>query len=107
MVMEQYPDTIVVTVVTPATQNSTTLVWTPGGSTNYTLKCRVEANNSGRKIPGADGELIDYAFTLYLPQMATVIPDGSVFSLSSLSNGTISGTTKKSFNGQLNSRIWV
>jgi hypothetical protein len=105
--VEQYPDSIVITVVTPATQNSSTLVWTAGTSTNYTLKCRAETNNSGRKIPGADGELIDYSIALYLPQMTTVIPDGSDFTLTSLYNGAITGKTKKAFNGQLNSRIWV
>lgn len=105
--MEQYPDSIVITVVTPATQNSTTLVWTAGSTTTYTLKCRAEVNGTGRQIAGRDGSLIDYAFTCYLPKMTIVIPDDSDYVLTALDNGTISGKTKRASNGQLNSRIWL
>jgi hypothetical protein len=105
--MDQYPDTIIVTVTTAATQNSSTKIWTAGTSTSYTLKCRAEVNGAARKIPGKDGSMIDYLFNCYLPKMTTVIPVDSEYVLTTLASGTISGKVKGSSNGQLNSRLWL
>ena len=103
--MEQYPDSITVTVA--AAPSETGGVYTAGATTNHTFKCRVEANNAGRKIHAQDGSEIDYAFLLYAPAMTTVIPEGSDYVLTSLKNGTIKGKVKLSFNGQLSSRLWL
>jgi len=105
--MVQYPDSIVITVLGTPTQNTTTGEWTAGTNTVYTLDCRVEVNTQARKVAGQDGILIDYVFNCFLPLMTTVIPVGSTFTLSSLSNGVIKGSVKRSFNGQLNSRLWL
>jgi hypothetical protein len=105
--MNQYPDSIVVAVTTPAIQDPTTGLYTSGTSTSYTLECRAEVNGTGRKIVGDDGTLMDYSFQVFLPLMATVIPVGSDYVLTALSNGTISGKVKRSSNGQLNSRLWL
>lgn len=105
--MEQYPDSIVITVTTAATQDPNTGIWTAGTSTVYTFKCRAEVNGTGRQIAGDDGGLMDYAFEVYLPLMTTVITTGSDYVLSALSNGTISGKVKRASNGQLNSRLWL
>lgn len=105
--MDQYPDSIVITVTTPATQDPDTGIWTAGTSTAYTLECRAEVNGTGRQIAGDDGVLMDYAFQVFLPLMTTVIPAGSDYVLTALSNGIISGKVKRASNGQLNSRIWL
>lgn len=105
--MNQYPDTIVVTVTTTATQNTSTGLWTAGSSTVYTFKCRVETNSEAGKIAGADGSMMDYAFTCYLPLMTTVIPFGSNFVLTHANNFTVTGQVKGSSNGMLNSRLWL
>ena len=101
--MEQYPDSIVITVLGTPTQNATTGEWTKGTDTVYTLDCRAEVNGAARKIPGQDGQMIDYTFNCYLPLMTTVIPVGSDFVLNSITSGTV----KRSSNGQLNSRLWL
>lgn len=103
--MEQYPDTIVVTVKADPTEVNG--IYTAGASTNYTLKCRAEVNGSGKKTLGDDGTLIDYSFDVYLPKMTTVIPRGSGYVLTALNNGTIRGEVKRASNGQLNSRLWL
>lgn len=103
----QYPDTIAVTVQAPATQNTSTGLWTAGSSTVYTLSCRAEVNSRMAKISGADGVLLEYAFDCYLPAMSTVIPFGSAFSLTMANNTTVTGKVKGAKNGQLNSRLWL
>jgi hypothetical protein len=105
--MTQYPDTIVITVTTPATQNTSTGLWTAGTSTTYTLECRAETNSKAAKVAGNDGVMIDFAFNCYLPVMTTVIPFGSAFTLTLANNGTVTGKIKGAKNGQLNSRLWL
>ncbi len=104
--MEQYPDSIVITVASSGAQNASG-VWASGTGTNYTFSCRVEVNGAGRKIAGTDGALIDYSFDVFMPVTTVVISDGSSFVLTALTNGTISGKIKRASNGQLNSRLWL
>ena len=104
--MVQYPDSIVVTTAASGSQNASG-IWTAGATTDYTLSCRAEVNGTGKKITGADGTLIDYSFEVFLPIMTTIIPPGSDYILTALSNGTISGKIKRASNGQLNSRLWL
>lgn len=100
--IKQYPDSIVITIVIPPTKGSDG-IYTEGSSTEFTSDCRAEINSSGRKTPGLDGMMLDYAYNCYMPKTTTVIPFGSKFIL----NGTIEGTVKGSSNGQLNSRLWL
>ena len=104
--MVQYPDSIVVTVKVGATQDDDGNR-VGGEPTDYTFDCRLEPNGTGRKIPGADGILIDFEFTCYLPITTTVIPVDAKIVATSLNNGEIIGTVKRASNGQLNSRIWL
>jgi hypothetical protein len=104
--MNQYPDSITITTSASASQNASG-IWTAGASGSYTFSCRAEVNGTGRQIAGDDGAMIDYSFLVFLPVTTVVIPAGSGFVLSALSNGTISGTVKRASNGQLNSRLWL
>ena len=104
--MVQYPDSIVVTVAASGSQNASG-VWTAGTTTDYTFDCRAEVNGTGRKIAGADGAMTDYSFEVFMPVSTVVIPAGSDFVLTALSNGSISGKVKRASNGQLNSRLWL
>lgn len=104
--MNQYPDSIVITTAASGWQNASG-VWTAGVATDYTFSCRAEVNGAGRKIAGADGVLMDYSFQIFMPVTTVVIPDGSDFVLTALSNGSISGKVKRVANGQLNSRLWL
>ena len=104
--MQQYPDSIVVTTSASGSQNASG-VWTAGETTDYTFSCRAEVNGTGKKIAGSDGVMIDYSFDLFMPVTTVVIPAGSDFVLTALSNGTITGKVKRASNGQLNSRLWL
>jgi len=104
--MTQYPDSITITVVVPATQDSTGS-WTQGSSTTFTSICRLEPNGSGRQIIGDDGVLVDFEYKAYLPPVTTVISKGSTFVATMANNGTITGTIKRPYNGQLNSQLWL
>jgi len=104
--MVRYPDNIVVTTSASASQNASG-IWTAGATGSYSLDCRAEVNGTGKKIAGVDGVLMDYSFQVFLPVMTTVIPPGSDFVLTALTNGTITGKVKRASNGQLNSRLWL
>jgi len=104
--VEQYPDTITVSVKAEPTQNETTGNFTAGTEASYTFKCRAEVNGSNRKIVGADGVSIDYSFLVYMPKTTTVIPVNSEYSLIT-GNATFTGKIKAQGNGQLNSRLWL
>lgn len=104
--MTQYPDSIVLTITIPATQDSNGN-WTAGSTSTLTSACRLEPNGTGRQMMGDDGVLRDYAYTCYLPQMTTVVPTGSPYVATTLNNGVITGTVKRPSNGQLNSRLWL
>ena len=104
--VEQYPDSITVTVSTPAIQDESTGRWTSGSAETFTWDCRAEINGAERKVAIADGTLLDYAFDIYLPSMETVVPFDSPNQLTK--GGAIySGTIKGAANGQLNSRLWA
>jgi hypothetical protein len=104
--MVQYPDTIVITTLASASMNASG-IFSEGASASYIFDCRAEANGTGRKIPGADGQLVDYAFQIFMPRTTTVIPAGSDYVLATLLNDVSSGKIKRASNGQLNSRLWV
>jgi hypothetical protein len=104
--MNQYPDSIVITTAASGSQNASG-IWVSGIMTNYTFSCRAEVNGAARKIVGADGALMDYSFNVFMPITTVVIPDGSSFVLTALTNGVIRGKVKRASNGQLNSRLWL
>lgn len=104
--MNQYPDSIALTVSASASMNASG-VWTGGATAGYNLSCRAEVNGTGRQIAGDDGVLMDYAFQVFMPAMTTIIPRDSDYVLSTLVNGIITGKVKRASNGQLNSRLWL
>ena len=105
--VSQYPDTIKVTIVVPPMKDVLTGKYTPGSSTAHTFRCRAEINKVGSTISGVDGSQVNYTFDVYMPQITTLIPDGTSFVLATLMNGVINGKTKRASNGQYNSRLWL
>lgn len=104
--MIRYPDSIAITVTEEPTQNASGY-FSAGASAVYTFDCRAEINGAGRKIPGADGALIDFSFEVYMPPTTTIIPRDSDYVLETARNGTVTGKVKRASNGQLNSRLWL
>jgi hypothetical protein len=106
--VNQYPDSITLTVRQEPTQDANGIYQAPTGSrTVYTSNCRAEANSQNRKLSGRDGASIDYAFTVYTPPLGAIIPDGTEYSLATLQNGTFTGKIKRAINGQFNSTLWL
>lgn len=132
----QYPDNIVITISSAATQNDGG-DWVKGYTTSYTFNCRAEVNNSGRRVQITDGVLIDYSFMCYTPLngsvevllttevdevitteagesivVADMVSDlqygtEAKYSLTTLNGEVNSGVVKRAFNGQFNSRLWL
>jgi len=98
----QYPHTISVAWKGKATQDAN-LNWVEGAASSFESECRAEVNSSGKKISGVDGALAEYSFTIFLPHTDIIIPIGANYTL----NGTMAGTIKGAWNGQLSSRLWV
>lgn len=68
--------------------------------------CRAEPNGTGETLRGDDGNVINFAFTVYLPKMdVDVVPNSNVEI--AIGNKTVKGLVKRHHNGQLNSRLWV
>jgi hypothetical protein len=103
--VEQYPDSIIITVTTPV-QNEETGSFEPGTSVTYTWKCRAEMNGAGRKIAMPDGSLYEYAFSIYLPKKQVIIPFESAYQLTK-GGAEFTGKIKGMTNGQFNSIIWA
>ena len=103
--VEQYPDSIAITVKAPVTSQGPSGEWVDSSSqTTYTINCRREENTGGRKIMTQDGVLTDYAYCCYMPKQTVSFPDGSAYAL----NGEeITGNIKHASNGQLNTRVWL
>jgi len=106
--IEQYPHTIVITVRPDVIQDpvSGSFSRVTGSDVVYTLECRAETNSRNGKIVGRDGASVDYSFTVYMPQMDTVIPWESDCVLT-IGTQSINGKVKGASNGQMNSRIWL
>lgn len=103
--VEQYPDSITVTVISEPYQDENG-DWISGEETATTYDCRAEANTGGQKIAGVDGMVYDYTFAVYMPRTSDIISQGSTYTLTK-GNATFRGTVKGAINGQFNSRIWV
>ena len=100
--IKQYPHTISVTWKGASTQDANHN-WVEGADFSFESLCRAEVNSSGKKTPGVDGLMVEYSFTVYMPLTDKIIPIGANYLL----NGTMIGTVKGSWNGELSSRLWV
>lgn len=106
--VQQYPDTIVVTIKGNPYKGSDGNYHAPTGSdiAFHIWGCRAEPNSAGRKLSGPDGALLDYSFTIYMPKTSVVVPFGATFVLTKGAM-TVTGKVKGGFNGQFNSRLWL
>jgi hypothetical protein len=104
--VNQYPHTIVITVIAEPTQDQTTLLFTPGKTNDYSFQCRAERNGGAGRIIGNDGSEIVYSHSVYLPRIGMVIPVNSGYVLT-MGAETIRGKVKGANNGQMNSTLWV
>ena len=124
--MEQYPDIISLTVGGASTQG-TDGTWSAPKKTKYTFYCRAEANTSGRKIIGSDGQYYDFQFAVFAPLdgevtcltgstttystvdlvIADIESKESAYELLNTYGKTLKGNIKRAHNGQFNARVWL
>lgn len=106
--VSQYPHSITVTIKPRAVQDPNTgdYAAVTGSDAVHTFDCRAEINGRGYKIAGQDGSLIDFTFTVYMPQTDTIVPYGAAYSLT-MGAKVVTGKVKGANNGQFNSRIWL
>jgi hypothetical protein len=124
--MEQYPDIISLTVGGASTQG-TDGTWSAPIKTKYTFYCRAEANTSGRKIIGSDGQYYDFQFAVFAPLdgevtcltgstttystvdlvIADIESKESAYELLNTYGKTLKGNIKRAHNGQFNARVWL
>lgn len=102
----QYPDTIVITINSAATQDADG-DWVTGTSTTHTFSCRAEMNTKGLKIAMADGTLHEYGFVCYMPPSGIVLSTDDAYVLTKADGSVYSGSIKNPSNGQLNTRLWL
>lgn len=83
----QYPHTIIVKWKTEPTTKDNGFVQQGVLVGPFAYQCRAEANSYGKKINGADGSLIEYTYSIYLPKSIELIPFNAEFTLSGESFG--------------------
>ena len=124
--MEQYQDIISLTVGGTSTQG-TDGTWPAPKKTKYTFYCRAEANTSGRRIIGSDGQYYDFQFAVFAPLdgevtcltgstttystvdlvIADIESKESAYELLNTYGKTLKGNIKRAHNGQFNARVWL
>ncbi len=72
----------------------------------FESNCRAEPNGSGRMIPSADGSLISYAYTVYMPIKEMVLPVGAKVTLN-LYGREVKATVKQFNRNFFNVRLWL
>jgi hypothetical protein len=105
--VEQYPDTAIVTIVYGSTtlQNGDII---PGSTSEKTFKCRQEPAGKGGFIIAADGTQIAFSSTVYAGVNTSEVTEGARVQITNRAGETVLiGTVKRFSRGQLNCRLWV
>lgn len=103
----QYPHSIKISWAIEPEQDPVTLEYPDSAKAGpYTFECRSETNSEAKKVPGEDGDMIDYSFNVYMPRTDIQIPIGADYTLTN-DSGVFSGKVKWSDNRRFNSRLWL
>jgi hypothetical protein len=104
--IEQYPHTLTATISGSSVQDANGN-WQTTGPTTVVTTCRAEPNTGGGKIKSADGTVIDYAWTVFMPLPMEKIPHGTVIEVVHGAEVLLKDAVKRFSRGQLNARIWL
>lgn len=105
--VEQYPHTITVTRQPVFSQDDEGDFQPSGSATSFTSEGRAEPAGSNPVIRGADGDVEQYEYVIYMPLTTEEFAHGNPVSVT-FENGTErTGTLKRQHNGQFNTRLWV
>lgn len=82
--------------------------FTPGASgSEIQVKCRAEANGSGRVIPGQDNISVVYSWVVYFDVDTEKIEYGKPVQIFKDDELIASGSVKMFERGQMNARLWL
>lgn len=101
MVIEQYPDTIVITRAGESVQDENGN-WITTESETITLKCRFVPNSRGRVVKTQDGQDFVYNYQVAFPMGTTNVKPRDVYT-----RGNEQGVIVRFEVGQLHSVAWI
>lgn len=105
--IQQYPHTVKLTATSGSTQDSNG-DWTGGTPSVTILKGRAEVNTKNAFITDANGTLIRYDWTVYIPLPPGIVALGTMVEVKDDNDKVLCKSTVKQFSaGQLNQRLWL
>lgn len=107
--VSQYPHQLQISQV-PETyfDVNTGVYWPAPGPTVTTLSCRLEPNGKGMVLKTSDGEVLLFAFIVYLPLSSFKATAGDNIALMDETGTTIyTGIVARFNRGFFNMRLWV
>lgn len=104
----QYPHMMTVKVIGPTTEDDKGNP-IPGGVTTREQKCRAEAPNvKSDPVKNIDGESLAFSWIVYAPFGVARIDEGTEVTIVDQHGSFFcSGTVKRFYPGQLNTRVWL
>ena len=105
--VKQYPHSITITPKVDPVQGHSGDFAAPGTGAVVTSPCRVEPAGSNPVLTGADGNVVNYAFVVYMPLRTNQFRYGDAVVITLANQSQFTGFIKQQSNGQLNTRLWV
>jgi hypothetical protein len=104
----QYPHTLTAKIIGPGTKDAMGNP-IPGTETSRVQKCRAEAPNvKTEPIKNNDGESLAFSWIVYMPFGVAKLAEGTEVSITDKDGSLFcTGTVKRFYNGQLNTRLWL
>lgn len=103
----QYPHSITITPKVDPVQGQSGNFTAPVSGTPVTSMCRVEPAGSNPVLTGADGNVVNYAFVVYMPLQTNQFRYGDAVVITLANQSQFTGFIKQQSNGQFNTRLWV
>lgn len=105
--VSQYPHTITIQLQGEFEQDASGNFQPKAGTGGtFSSECRAEPAGTNPVIKGADGEDIVFVWVVYMPKSVVNFQFGDDVTVT-INGENFSGTVKRQYNGQFNTRLWV
>lgn len=105
--VNQYPDTVLITRKPEFAQNASGNYKPAGEESTFTSECRAEPAGDNPVIKGADGNMVEYSWIVFMPKTSEVFAFGDTVQITKADGSIYKGSLKRPSNGQFNTRLWV
>lgn len=106
--VKQYPDIIQIVTDSDYEQDvNGNFVPIAGSGSTFTSSCRAQPAGDNPVIKGDDGNDLVYSWVIYMPKTSAELEFGANVTLTRHDGIVFTGSLKRQYNGQLNSRLWV